>query len=264
MGLRKSVQSRPRVKVVRLKESADARRGEELRARKRRNRQFQKALLRWHEHNERFFPWREAGDPWAVMVAEILLQRTQSAQVEPTYRDFMNRYPTSESLAAASLEAVEKALRPLGLRKRARLLKAIAGQILEKYKGQVPGDYGSLIDLPGVGRYVANAVLCFGFKDEVAIVDSNVLRVLERYFGLRASRSRARDDPAVWGFAATLIPRGKAREFNLALLDFEALVCTPRDPRCRQCPLGGDCPYHHRELAAGVTAGSPSSAPEAI
>lgn len=205
--------------------------------------QFHFVLLGWHAHNSRSFPWREAENAWAVLVAEILLQRTQAIQAEPVFKKLINLYPTPISVQQTDSEVIKEIIGSLGLIKRAEVLKTVADQIISQHRGIVPNNYDALIRLPGVGPYIANAVLCFGFDQQVPIVDANVIRIFERYFALRTTRSRARDDPNIWRFAASILPAGHAKEFNLALLDFEALVCTPREPKCPECPLTESCVY---------------------
>ena len=178
------------------------------------------------------------------MLAEILLQRTQSLQVVPVYQELVSICPTPSSLTVTPAEVLGALLKPLGLRKRVAVLKNVADWIIGSHDGQVPNSFDSLTHLPGVGSYIANAVLCFGFNRQVPIVDSNVIRVLSRYFGLRSERARARDDPNIWRFAASILPDEKAREFNLAMLDFEAVVCKPRHPDCLNCPFNQTCKFY--------------------
>ena len=219
--------------------------GEKSRAKK----LFQTKLLEWHKDKQRSFAWRERREPWSVLVAETLLQRTQASQVHPVYVEFMNRFPKPSLLVRASSESVAGLLSSLGLAVRADRLKAVASEIVERHDGEIPDTYDGLRGLPGVGPYVANAVLCFGFDRQVPIVDSNIIRVFQRYLGFRSSKRRARDDPVLWRRAAAMLPAAKAREFNLALLDFEASVCVPRQPLCDQCPVSNGCQYYSRPNA---------------
>lgn len=201
---------------------------------------FANALVRWYRSNARSFPWREEWrrSPYCVLVAEILLKRTRAENAVLTYGYLVDCYPDAAALAGAKLPKLEAFLRPIGLhRTRARELKRIAEALVERHGGEVPRSFDELIALPGVGRYVANAVLCFGFEIPVPIVDVNVRRVLGRYFGL----AEGVDDGAYWAVASRLLAPGDAAEFNWALLDLGALVCAARGPKCEGCPLAKGC-----------------------
>lgn len=208
---------------------------------------FHASLSSWHKGNEQTFPWRRTRNPWNVLIAEILLSRTQAPQVSNAFEEMVARYPTPVSLASAETEAIRMVLRPLGLIKRADYLKSTATSIVQRFGGEVPEDVESLMELPGVGRYIANAVACFAFGRRLAVVDANVIRVFGRFFGLHSDRSRPRSDPAIWEFAERIIPTTGAREFNLALLDFGILVCRARGPLCVSCPIKGGCLFYGEE-----------------
>jgi A/G-specific adenine glycosylase len=134
-------------------------------------------------------------------------------------------------------------LRTLGIFDRARLMRETARQVVSEYSGRIPGDERILAHFPGVGRYTANAVLCFAFGRSVGLLDANVIRVLDRVFSIRSGRSRPRDDPALWAIAQGLVPEGKAVAYNRALLDLAAQLCKPGRPLCDQCPLAICCDY---------------------
>ncbi|MGH2395627.1 MAG: hypothetical protein ACRDFW_01285 [bacterium] len=176
-------------------------------------------------------------------MAEILLQRTDSKQVEPVYTVAAKRYGTPRAFLRASARSLRRLFGSLGLTKRIDILRRIARQIEKDHRGRVPDREEDLLRLNGVGQYTANAVLCFAFGHNVPIVDSNVVRVFRRFFSVRSARARPRDDPGFWSLARRLIPEGRARSVNLALLDFEALVCTPRSPACPSCPVNTRCRY---------------------
>lgn len=204
---------------------------------------FRRRLLKWHKGRAREFAWRRNRVPWLVLMAEVLLQRTDSRQVEPVYVQAASRYTTPRVFLRASLRSLRRLFGPLGLTKRIGVLRKIARQIERQYDGSLPDQEEELLRLYGVGRYIANAVLCFAFGRDVPIVDSNVIRVFQRFFGVRSSRARPRDDPSFWFLAGRLVPQRRARAMNLALLDFEALVCTPRTPACPSCPVNARCRY---------------------
>jgi A/G-specific adenine glycosylase len=199
-------------------------------------------LLKWHKEGRRLFPWREQRDPFKVLVAELMLQRTRAEQVVTVYRTFIDRYPTVEAAASAKIEDVEEILRPLGLHHRIPRLLALFKELNEKYGGSVPSELKELMKLPGVGRYVASAVLCFGFGKSVPIVDANVVRLFTRYFEVRSSKKRPHTDPAIWNLASEVVEMGNAVEINEAILDFASTICTPR-PKCRECPLRIACAH---------------------
>ncbi len=207
--------------------------------------EFSRLLLKWWEKNKRDFPWRHTKDPYSILVAEMLLRKTTAKQVEKIYSQFLKSYPNPSSLASADQKNLEKLLKPLGMEhKRAELFRRFALYIKEKYNGEVPVDPKQLLEIPGVGMYALNAVLSFGCAVDVPLLDTNFIRLLNRVFGVKSRKSRARDDKKMWDFAKTLIPQGKSRDFNLAILDFAALVCTAKKPRCSRCPIRSICTYY--------------------
>lgn len=208
---------------------------------------FAKKLLIWHRENALKFPWRETKDPYKILLAEILLRKTTRGQVKELFEELIRRYPNPEKLASAGIKELEKIIEPLGMqKKRALLLIKLAKTIVENYRGSVPEERNELLKLPGVGPYSANAVLCFAYGKQLPLVDTNVIRVVERVFQIKSRKARARTDPMIWSFVEKLIPKGKAREFNLAMLDFANLVCTPRNPKCYACPIKEICLYPNK------------------
>jgi A/G-specific adenine glycosylase len=200
-------------------------------------------LRKWSVEHRRKFPWRESGDPYLVLLAEVMLQRTQAAQVAGNFARLVQAFPSVESLAAVPLRELSDAMSPLGLAKRAGTLHRMAEQIVERHDGRIPTSYSELSKLSGVGRYIASATLCFAFRQQVAIVDANVIRVFSRYFGFVPTGPKPRDDERLWQIATILLPRGGAGEFNYTLLDLAAITCTSRHPRCTDCPLAVRCSY---------------------
>lgn len=176
-------------------------------------------------------------------------------------KTFLDKYPNISRLAESDTAEIEQAIRPLGISKiRSQLLKRLAVALEQHYGGKVPLDFANLIDLPGVGRYSANALLCMSGKEECPLVDTNTIRVVQRVFSNAKSRvKRPRNDLKLWEFVGGLIPSGAGREFNLGLLDFAANVCTPKDPKCFECPLSGMCDYYYRQNSRRVGARSSSS-----
>ncbi len=186
-------------------------------------------LLNWYEGVRRPLPWRFTRDPWAILVSEVMLQQTQAARVVPHYERFLSRFPTPESLAAASGGDVIAAWSGLGYNRRALSLQAAARVVAAE------GWPARLEDLPGVGPYTAAAVASFAWDAQVAAVDTNVRRVLERRDGVR------RGPRALARRAAELLPAGRAAAWNQAMMELGATVCRPRRPRCGECPLQDGC-----------------------
>ena len=205
-----------------------------------RNEEIVDSLLEWHRRNRRNFPWRETRDPYKVLVAEFFLQRTPADRVAAFLPEFLAKFPSPQELAVASLSHLEELGRKLGLKKRMQWLLDSMRVLNQKYFGSIPDDKRELMALPGVGEYTASAVLCFGFGRETPIVDTNVIRVLTRVFGLFEANRRG--SSAVKNIALKLLPKGQAVEYNEALLDFAAIVCK-KSPLCEACPIARWCSY---------------------
>lgn len=208
---------------------------------------FRRAVLRWFRRKGRWFPWRERGDRYSVLVGEILLQRTRGETVAAVYEAFLHRWPTPEHLARATPREVAGVIRPLGLAKRAPVLVRLGRELARR--GGVPSDPKELMDLPGVGPYAAHAVPVFAEGRALPLVDWVVARVLRRYFGLPAGR-RPNADRELWLLAEQLARPGRARELWLGVLDLGAAVCRP-EPRCGQCPLRSGCAFAHSVGGSG-------------
>ncbi len=202
-------------------------------------------LLAWYSAQGRaHLPWRHTRDPYAVLVSEVMLQQTQVDRVLPKYEEFLSRFPTLESLAAASTADVIKAWASLGYNMRAVRLQQIARQAVEKYAGALPETLQELMALKGIGRYTAGAVACFAFGLPVATVDTNIRRVLWRAFrGIEPaswpSGERAQRDALA--LAEWALPPEHAYDWQQALMDLGATVCTSRRPLCERCPLTSSC-----------------------
>jgi A/G-specific adenine glycosylase len=203
-------------------------------------------LLAWYADHRRDLPWRRTRDPYRVWVAEVMLQQTQVATVLPYYERFLAQFPTLETLAAASLDAVLKSWEGLGYYARARHLHAAARQVVAEFDGQLPTTLNELLSLPGIGRYTAGAIASIAGGQDVPAPDGNVRRVLGRVFAIPQDLTRGAGQRRLWQLAASLLPPGRAGEFNQALMDLGALVCTPRAPSCERCPLAKDCQAHRQ------------------
>jgi A/G-specific adenine glycosylase len=219
-------------------------------------RRFQRLITAWYAASGRLFFWRkEPLSAFETLVTEMLLSRTRAASVEPVARAILSRWPTAKRMASADVVELETALFPLGLhRKRARMLLACARQ-LNSHGGEVVGEADELLALPYVGRYAATAVLCFHFGRKVAVVDANVARVYRRVFALPIPERELRRVEDAWKFAARMLPATNARAFNWALLDLGGTTCTPRSPRCGDCPVAEICAHGKGQQRSGRSRG---------
>ena len=191
--------------------------------------------------NQRKLPWRKTRDPYKILVSEIMLQQTQVDRVVPKYHEFLARYPTLETLAQAKLSELRRVWYPLGYNVRPRRLRQIARRTIEQHGGRIPDSYDGLLAMDGIGRYTAGAVLSFAFQQDAPILDTNVVRLLSRYFGVRGEPKQGRVRRRLWQLAEAVIPKGKGHVINQALMDFGAMVCTARSPQCTTCALRKSC-----------------------
>ncbi len=201
---------------------------------------FRRQLSIWGQKNLRNFPWRQTRDPYAILVAEFLLQRTDAAKVVPIYTNFLARYPTLPDLAGANVEEIGELLQPLGLFFRAERLHQCAQLVLQEYRGKIPESEKQLLKLPGIGRYIARSICANAFGQPLAILDTNVARILERFFGVRGGRVKSRCK-LLWQAAERVAPSKEVGKWNLTLLDFGAQVCLAKNPLCSQCLLKDRC-----------------------
>lgn len=202
--------------------------------------ELQDALLDWYAEEKRELPWRETDDPYKVLVAEIMLQQTQVSRVVPKYEAFLNRFPTVDDLAAASLKDVLELWDGLGYNRRAKFLKQAAEQVVEERDGVFPENPDELQELPGVGEYTAHAVASFAFNSGGPVFDTNVRRVLYRFHGTAS-------DEELKTYHRKLFPDDRARTWNNAIMELGALVCVDGTPRCRECPWRTDCDAWRRK-----------------
>jgi len=201
-------------------------------------------VLAWYAAHGRDLPWRKTRDPYAILVSEILSHQTQISRVVPVYEAILERYPTAEAMASAPVEAVKAITDPLGYKIRGRWLHGAALQVADRFGGVVPQTLPELQQLPGIGRYTAGAVMSFAHRRDAPVLDTNVARLLRRYFGVAAApRARTRE---LWSFAAAVIPKGKGYLINQALMDLGAMICRAKAPRCPSCPLRRSCDYRRR------------------
>jgi len=206
---------------------------------------FRHSLVRWYRRNGRDLPWRRTRDPYAILVSEFMLQQTQVATVIPYYDKWLCRFPDFASLARASENEVLRAWQGLGYYARARNLHATAKTVMDRHGGNFPPEIEQMRQLSGIGKYTAHAVASFAFDEPVPIVEANTGRVLARLFDLRESIDSNRGRRLLWQHAASVLPKTDAATFNSALLDFGALICIPRKPRCDVCAVKNFCRAKH-------------------
>lgn len=202
---------------------------------------FGKELLQWYLANKRDLPWRMNRDPYRVWVSEIMLQQTRVDTVIPYYERFMAKFPTAAALAEAPESEVLKCWEGLGYYSRARNLQAGAREVVARHGGAVPDDRDAVAALRGVGPYTTGAIMSIAFNRPEPAVDGNVMRVLSRYFCLENDIAKPSTRIGIEKLAVSLIPEGAAGDFNQALMELGALVCTPKSPGCLTCPVMRHC-----------------------
>ena len=195
---------------------------------------IRRKLLRWYDRHKRDLPWRRTRDPYAIWISETMLQQTQVSTVMPYYEKFMRAFPTIEALGRAPLERVLQTWSGLGYYRRAENLKKAARQIRRVHGGALPRQFGVLRQLPGIGDYTAGALMSIAFHRRYPAVDGNARRVLGRVFALT-------DAKQLHAIANALVPRSRPGDFNQALMELGATLCSPNDAKCEQCPVSSDC-----------------------
>lgn len=232
---------------------------------------LRRRLLAWYRRHRRDLPWRRTADPYSVWVSEVMLQQTRVETARGYYERFLARYPTVTALAAAGEGEVLKAWEGMGYYSRARNLHRAARTIVGEHGGRLPGTYDGLLDLPGVGPYTAAAVSSIAFDRPHPVLDGNVTRLLCRLLRVEDDPRRAPVRARLIAAGEALMPRSRPGDFNQALMELGARVCTPASPRCGDCPLGAHCraraelddpsvlpvrparrPRPHLEVAAGL------------
>jgi A/G-specific adenine glycosylase len=204
-------------------------------------RRFRTRLLTWYRRNGRDLPWRRTTDPYRILVSEIMLQQTQVDRVLPKYGEWLEKYPTFAALADAPEDEVARTWYPLGYNVRPRRLHAIAREAMGRYGGTLPSDETSLKSFKGIGDYTAGAVLSFAFGRRAAILDTNVARVLFRIFVGKGAPRAGATRRHLWTISRAVLPVKDVFDFNQALMDFGAMVCVARKPKCLVCPMTALC-----------------------
>jgi len=202
---------------------------------------FSEELLTWYRGAKRDLPWRRSRDPYHIWVSEIMLQQTRVDTVIPYFNRFVDRFPTLRVLAGAPEEDVLKHWEGLGYYSRARNLQSAAREVVERYGGEVPRDKKEVSGLKGVGPYTTGAILSIAYDQPEPAVDGNVMRVLSRYFLIEEDIAKPATRIGMEALAQSLIPLGEAADFNQALMELGALVCTPKSPSCEGCPVAAGC-----------------------
>ena len=211
--------------------------------------EFRQRLLRWYDTGRRHLPWRISPDappgtrpdPYRVLVSEVMLQQTQVATAVPYFNRFIAALPDLPSLASATEQDVLRLWQGLGYYRRARLLWGTAKIVLKKYYGQIPSDPELLLSLPGIGPYTAAAIASIAFDRPVPVLDANVTRVLRRIGNIRLNPARSAVRKRLLHLAADLLHTHRPGDFNSAMMELGATVCTPRKPRCQHCPVASWC-----------------------
>jgi A/G-specific adenine glycosylase len=215
--------------------------------------EFRRNLLAWGRKNRRSFPWRETDDPFRVLVAEMLLQRSRGKTVATVYDRLFARWPDAYVMSRARESSIAAVIRPLGLVRRAASLRAMAKEVVRR--GGVPPTQSELLELPGVGPYAAGATAAVAFAARTHVVDGVTARVYRRYFGLDED-GPVSNDRELWDVVEGATPPRAVKEWNWAVLDLAASVCLPQIPRCVMCPLRSTCAHAASAFAASDPAAS--------
>jgi A/G-specific adenine glycosylase len=204
---------------------------------------FQNQIIKWSEKSLRPYFWRnDSLDHYSMLIIEILLARTRADAVSPVAKYLLKRYPTPKDLAQADIQDLENILKPLGLfRKRSKALKQTANILMNEFDGIIPDNESSLMTLPYVGRYASNALLCFSFNNKCSVVDTNVARVLRRFYGLKKNIGKLDFNKEYWGLADWLLPPKNVKIYNWGLLDIGGIICKSTNSNCNECPLNPKC-----------------------
>ncbi len=202
---------------------------------------FWSVLLSWYKSNQRYYPWRDTDNVFHILIAEMFLQQTRADQALGVYRDVINIYPTPEMMSKACEVELLEMIKPIGLAYRAARLIQSSNLICKKYDSIVPKSRTELLELPGIGDYIADAVLCYGYGIRTIPIDTNVCRLFMRYFGLEAQSERVRLDMKLKASIREKYIFKCTREPNLAVLDYADAICKARNPECSSCELAHYC-----------------------
>lgn len=210
-------------------------------------RQVHGLILDWYSRVGRDLPWRHTRDPYAIMISEIMLQQTQVDRVIPKYIEILSTFPRMENLARATLAEILRAWSPLGYNRRARYLHQACGAVVTRFSGVFPREIKELRSIPGLGRYTASAIACFAFEQAAPVVDTNVRRVLSRIF-LGSFEGVSYSE--VWKLAEVVLAESEAYNWNQALMDLGATLCSAISPQCSICPVQQHCVWNQQSSSA--------------
>jgi len=203
---------------------------------------FQYNLLKWGKDNFRSYPWRLTKDPFKILLAEMMLHRTKSDQVEPVYNELVLKFPSSELLSNIELDTLYEIIRPIGLNWRIKNIHDAVKYISKHYHNNIPDNLTDLKRIPGVGDYIASAVLCMAYNKSAPVLDVNIVRVVGRIFDIEIAESSRRakkyKEKIVW-----LMDGVSAKQFLFSILDFASIICTLKNPKCVHCSLLKICSY---------------------
>ena len=204
--------------------------------------QFQQKIIDWYVEAGRRFPWRVRSNPYSILIAEMMLRRTTAVAVNRVYSKFMERFQDPRQLARARLHTIESMVSSLGLQKnRSQHLKMMASTLVKEYNGNVPTTLDELSSLPGVGLYVASAVINFAYLKPTPLVDGNIVHLISRVFEMKFDGPM---DERAWNFMSSFDCNNNCRFFYWGIIDLVAILCLRRTPKCKDCPLSGICIWH--------------------
>jgi A/G-specific adenine glycosylase len=209
---------------------------------------FSSTIIDWYQANHRNLPWRKTIDPYKIWLSEVILQQTRVAQGLPYYERFISSFPSVFDLAKAPEQKVLRLWQGLGYYSRARNLHRCAKEVVEKFNGNFPNSFNELIKLPGVGDYTAAAIASIAFREPIAVVDGNVFRVLARVFGIENDIASGEGKKYFFSLANELIDKSRPDLFNQAVMEFGALHCLPKNPKCGECIFFKSCEANQRNL----------------
>jgi A/G-specific adenine glycosylase len=222
------------------------------------------ALLDWFATHQRDLPWRRSKDPYRIWVSEVMLQQTRVETVIPYYERWFAQFPTLEDLAGAPEEQVLKAWEGLGYYSRARNLAQAARDVVARYGGTVPDNPVAVEALQGVGPYTVGAILSIAYNRAIPAVDGNVMRVFSRLFLIADDITQPATRQGMEELAESLIPTGQAGNFNQALMELGALVCSPTSPKCSVCPVAAFCKAREAGVAEALPVKAKAKAPRPV
>lgn len=210
--------------------------------------EIRSGILEWSNKNLREFPWRNTQDPYKIIIAEIMLHRTNADQVKPVYEKFIEEFPDFSSIVRAGSENIRAEIQSLGLFWRSDLLYQLAEEVEDKYNGTLPLEKNKLMELPGVGHYIASAILCFGYNRPEPLLDTNTVRVIGRIFGIKITDS-SRRSKKFYKIMEDIVFCEKPKKLSLSMIDFAALVCTAKYPKHDLCSINNICCFYRTEVS---------------